>query len=273
MRTNLFLEQWHRPKDDPHLAPASSIELHFLFNEDEERGGRPADETCDRFEIWNPDDKDGWTLSVSPVNDDTKELGAETEWEVVKLIVVIDSFFSMATFLGNIRLGLWWWWWWWGWWLWGRGGRRWTGVGQKILETEVCLSSAGWWWLTGTGVSVSWGGCWGGTKGALLKRAWPVLVRSSNEITLLNLVTAMSATAVQSISISREVVVCFCCWHWDSNFTSFSTLWIPADAASWRALSSIFAAKLSLAYPIISSTAMSERAQDPNPGSRYYRRD
>lgn len=43
----LFLEQWHRPEDEPHRNAASSTELHFRLYDDDERGGFPED--CDRL--------------------------------------------------------------------------------------------------------------------------------------------------------------------------------------------------------------------------------
>ena len=48
----------------------SSIELHFLFSEEVESGGFPAEETWDMWVNWNPDDIDGCKLSVSPVSDE-----------------------------------------------------------------------------------------------------------------------------------------------------------------------------------------------------------
>ena len=43
--TYLFFEQWQRPEELPHLPEPKFSELHFLFNEDEESGGFPADDT------------------------------------------------------------------------------------------------------------------------------------------------------------------------------------------------------------------------------------
>lgn len=103
LKFNLFLGQWQRSAEDPppHLVFVSSIELHFLLNDDVDSGGRPA-------EIWNPDDIEGWRLSVSPVNDEINELAGEA-----KLIVVDDSFLSIDPFLTG-----------------GRGGNFWIGVGR-----------------------------------------------------------------------------------------------------------------------------------------------
>jgi hypothetical protein len=42
-KTNLFLEQWQRPEEEPHLRAASSMELHFLLREEEDKGGLPAE--------------------------------------------------------------------------------------------------------------------------------------------------------------------------------------------------------------------------------------
>lgn len=98
----LFLEQWHRPEEPPHLFAKSSTELHFLFNEDEDNGGLPADDTWDIFVSWNADDIEGWKLSVSPVNDDLNELPVDiagvTTVAAAKLIVVgpTDSFLSLT---------------------------------------------------------------------------------------------------------------------------------------------------------------------------------
>lgn len=65
-----------------------SEELHFLFNEDEERGGFPPEEARDRLVIWKAEEEDACLLSVSPVNDDIlKELARETSGEYEKLIV------------------------------------------------------------------------------------------------------------------------------------------------------------------------------------------
>lgn len=96
----LFFEQWQRPEEFAHLVCESSMELHFLLNEDDDRGGRPADDTCDMFVIWNPDDIDGCKLSVSPVKDDMKEFAGETA-AAAKLIVVIGSFLSIDEVLSN----------------------------------------------------------------------------------------------------------------------------------------------------------------------------
>lgn len=105
----LFLGQWQRSAEDPppHLVLPSSIELHFLLNDDVDSGGRPAEDTWERL-IWNPEDIEGWRLSVSPVNDEIKELAGEA-----KLIVVDDSFLSIDPFLTG-----------------GRGGSFWIGVGR-----------------------------------------------------------------------------------------------------------------------------------------------
>lgn len=94
----LFFEQWQRPDELAHLPCESSIELHFLLNDDEDRGGLPADDTCDIFVIWNPDDIDGCRLSVSPVRDDMNEFAGETA-AAAKLIVVIGSFLSIDVVL------------------------------------------------------------------------------------------------------------------------------------------------------------------------------
>lgn len=49
--TDLFLEQWHRPEEPPHLPEPKFSELHFLFNEAVDKGGFPTEETWDRFVI------------------------------------------------------------------------------------------------------------------------------------------------------------------------------------------------------------------------------
>jgi len=73
----LFLEQWQRP-GEPHLPAESRFsELHFLFKEDVDKGGFPAEETWETFVNWKADEDDGCLLSVSPVNEDTKEFPAE----------------------------------------------------------------------------------------------------------------------------------------------------------------------------------------------------
>ena len=42
----LLLEQWQRPEDSLHLPePPFSDEVHFLLNEEEDKGGFPAEET------------------------------------------------------------------------------------------------------------------------------------------------------------------------------------------------------------------------------------
>jgi len=73
-------------------------ELHFLFKEDEDKGGFPTEETWERFVIWKAEDDEGCLLSVSPVKDDMKEVAAE---EYEKLIVVDESFLSTTPFLGT----------------------------------------------------------------------------------------------------------------------------------------------------------------------------
>ena len=124
------MEQWQRPEEEaPQRRAASSTELHFRLKE-EERGGFPA-EDWERFVSWKPDESEAWmVLSASPVRDDMNEFAAEIDGEGEKLIVVADSFLSAgrktATFVGWVRLRGW------AWLLllWGRGGKRRTGVGQ-----------------------------------------------------------------------------------------------------------------------------------------------
>ena len=84
------------------------MELHFRLNDEVDAIGRPADDTWERFVIWNPD-------SLSPVTDERNEFAGDE-----KLIVVDDSFLSTDPF----RIS-------WGWWWWrcGSGGSRWIGVG------------------------------------------------------------------------------------------------------------------------------------------------
>jgi hypothetical protein len=48
--------------------------------------------------IWKDDEDDGCLLSVSPVNEDTKEFPAE---EQEKFIVVAESFLSISPFFGS----------------------------------------------------------------------------------------------------------------------------------------------------------------------------
>lgn len=82
-------------------------------------------------------------------------------------------------------------------------------------------------------------------------------------MTRLNFETATSATARQSELISVDELgftedewdwFC-CCWVWESNLMSFSTLSRPA-AASSTAFSSILPAKVSVLWFIRSSTAI-----------------
>lgn len=77
------------------------MELHFLFSEEDERGGFPAEETWDMWVNWNPDDRDGCKLSVSPVNDEIYEFAAEIGGEAAKLMVVVASFLSTDPFLST----------------------------------------------------------------------------------------------------------------------------------------------------------------------------
>lgn len=93
------------------------MELHFLLREAEDRGGFPADETCEGWANWNPEDMDRCTLSVSPVKEDMKEVAAEIEGEFEKLIEGWISFLSENPFFVTKR-GV----------FWGKGGSRWTGV-------------------------------------------------------------------------------------------------------------------------------------------------
>lgn len=86
------------------------MELHFLLREEDERGGFPADETWDMWVNWNPDERDGCKLSVSPVNDEIYELAAETGGDAAKLMVVVESFLSMDPFLRSSEEVLGWVW-------------------------------------------------------------------------------------------------------------------------------------------------------------------
>ncbi|GER29960.1 nuclear factor Y [Striga asiatica] len=97
------LVQWQRDDPPPQLPPASSVELHFLLNDDVDSGGRPADDACDRFVIWNPDDViDGCRLSVPPaVRDDTNEAAGDA-----KLMVVDVSLRSICPRRQPLRLRL-----------------------------------------------------------------------------------------------------------------------------------------------------------------------
>lgn len=107
-----------------------------------------------------------------------KELAAE---EYEKLRVLDESFLSVVVpILGCSVLWIWWWL------KVGVGAICCKGVALRIVvgSEEGCGCGCGVWF-----------------KGALLKRAWPVLVRPRREITLLNLETATSATALQSLSI------------------------------------------------------------------------
>lgn len=227
----LFLEQWHRLEELPHFPEPKVSELHFLFKE-EESGGLPTDETWDKFVIWKVpagDEDDGCLLSISPpVSEEINELAA-TEEEYEKFRVLDESLKGRWRLIGGICC---------------------KGVALKIVDSEI-LDFFCWvcWigWFCG-----DWG------KGALLKRACPVLVLSRSEITRLNLETATSATALQSLSISNEGLLGFegekededeGDWYlWrasDSNLMSFSTLSKP-EAASWTAFSSALAVKLSV---------------------------
>lgn len=105
-KTNLFLEQWHREEEDePHLsAAASSTEWHLLLNDEEGRGGLPADD-ADMFVNRNPDDIECCRVVFSPspdINEFEPEIVGEAE--KVWLVVVVPW--------------------------WGRGGNRKTGLGQ-----------------------------------------------------------------------------------------------------------------------------------------------
>ena len=86
--------QWQRPEAEAHLPEPMLSEVHdFLFKEDEDRGGFPAEETWDKFVIWKADDVDCCCLlSVSPVNEDMYELLLLLLPEYEKLMVV-DEFF------------------------------------------------------------------------------------------------------------------------------------------------------------------------------------
>jgi len=228
--TYLFLEQWQRLEELPHFPEPKVSELHFLFNEEEESGGLPTEETWDRFVIWKAhagDDIEGCLLS-SPVSEEMKELPAE---EYEKLRVFEESFLLIIGRWREVETV---------------GGICCKGVALKIIGSE------GWTCRVCDG-----GGC---GKGAFLKRAWPVLVFSSNEITRLNLETAMSATALQSLSISIVVLLLLLGfegekeeeedeegWYlWrasERSFMSFSTLSKP-EAASWTAFSSALVVKV-----------------------------
>lgn len=83
------MEQWHLPEEPLHLPERLfSDELHFRFNEEEERGGFPPEEARERLVIWKAEEDDACLLSVSPVNDDIlKEFARETSGEYEKLIV------------------------------------------------------------------------------------------------------------------------------------------------------------------------------------------
>ena len=56
-------------------------ELHLRFNEAEESGGFPAEETWDMLVIWKAEDDMGCCclLSESPVNDDINDVVAAEE--------------------------------------------------------------------------------------------------------------------------------------------------------------------------------------------------
>jgi hypothetical protein len=90
-----FLWQWQRPDEPEHLTAESSMELHFRLKEEEERGGRPA-EDWERFVIWKPEDMDCCMLSVSPVREDMNEFAGEAALVPdAKLMVVAGSFLSI----------------------------------------------------------------------------------------------------------------------------------------------------------------------------------